>query len=157
MLVGRGHKSLREEGKTMRYVKSFSSFVILGSMILVLCCISTSAYASSDDEPIFGIEPWFGSDPQAIIVIGEDDGVLEYLGEIDLDVSPYPSGGGIPPLDIDGTLFDSYNLGTNPYGIAPSFDVTSYSMDGSVVANPEPATVLLLGLGALALRKRKRT
>ena len=155
MLVGRGHKSLREEGKTMRYVESFSSFVILGSMILVLCCISTSACASSDDEPLFRVEPWF---PILDIPDGGGQLNLEDIEHAELQLLPErPRFIGAPPIDIDGTLFDSYNLGTNPYGIAPSFDVTSYSMDGSVVANPEPATVLLLGLGALALRKRKRT
>lgn len=139
--------------KTMKYMRDLSYFGILAGMVLVLCCISTSAYASSGDEPIFGIEPWF-----PILDLPENGGQLslEYLGEIDLDVSRYPRGGGAPPIDIDGLLFDSYNLNTNSYGIAPSFDVTSYSVEGSVVATPEPATVLLLGMGALALRRRKR-
>ena len=107
--------------------------------------------SNADDEPIFGIEPWFGSDPQAIIVIGVDDGVLEYLGEVDLDVSPYPRGGGAPPLDIDGLLFDFYGLSVSSYEPAPSFE----GISSPITVVPEPATVLLLGLGGLILRKRR--
>ena len=213
----------------MKYMRDLSYFGILAAIVSVLCCISTTAYASSDDELTVGVEPWFepmdfvpGYDGQLnledidldvkylllperprfngvppiehidigtlfdsyalsddepiirisppwpqlepwyqpfIIVIGENDGVLEYLLPPDREILPYPPRfNGVPPIEhINiGTLFDSYYLSTNTYGIAPSFDVTSYSMERSVVAIPEPATVLFLGMGALVLMRRKR-
>ncbi len=104
------------------------------------------AYALSNDEPIFGIEPWFGNDSQAIIVIGEDDGVLEYLLPPDRDILPYPPRfDGTPPLDIDGSLFDSYSFSGSSYEPASSF----------ITPIPEPATLLLLTLGAVMLRRKR--
>jgi len=168
-------------------------FVPLYGVVLFLFCISPSAYALSDDEPVFRIpDPWFGNDPQAIIVIGEDDGVLEYLGEdepifriyppdwpqpypvlypslLPLEPSDIPDRGGqlnlediaidvkyvllperprfngVPPIDIDGSLFD-------PYG----FSGSSYEpVSSSITVVPEPATLLLLCFGGLVLRRKR--
>jgi hypothetical protein len=142
----------------MKDMKYFSCFPILVGMVLVLYCISTSAYASSEDELTIGVEPWF-----PILDIPDRGGPinLEDIKHAELQLLSYPPrfngdmSFGLEPIDIRA-IFDSYNLSTNSYGIASSFDVTSSSMEGSVVAIPEPATVLLLGMGALALRKRKR-
>jgi len=141
----------------MKYMRGFSCFVLLGGMGLVLCCFSTSAYALSDDEPRFGIEPWF--EPIDFVPGYGGQLNLEDIEHTELQLLPeLPRFNGVPPIDIDGSLFDSYNLSTNSYGIAPSFDVTSSSGGvGSVTVVPEPTTVLLLGIGALALRKRKRS
>ena len=137
-------------------MKSMRGLVLFGGMVLVLCCISTSAHALSDDEAVFRIYPpdW----PQQFgppVVYGEHGDGLEFSLSPDAEILPNtPRFNGVPPLDIDGTLFDSYDLSANSCGIVPSFDVTSYSMEGSIVATPEPATVLLLGLGAFFLRRK---
>jgi hypothetical protein len=50
--------------------------------------------------------------------------------------------------DIDGNL-RPYYTGLNPNGFLPGFDIGAYEFV------PEPATLLLLGLGAVILRKRR--
>jgi len=273
--------------KTMKDMRGFSCFVILGGMVLILCCINTSAYASLQDlrldyvpgEIIVSFEPSitesdvgdlasefnfsvirklrlqhrntylikFGDDhteeglisqliqnadvlyaerngifripetwpsfPEVINPMPTDDGgqiSFEYLVEIDLDVSPYPRGGGAPPLDIDDeavfriyppdwqlqfgppvivgeddgileyllppdrellsypprfngdmsfglepidirAIFDSYNLNTNSYEPAPSFE----GISSSITVVPEPATLLLFAFGGLVLRRKR--
>jgi len=154
----------------MKYMRDLTCFGILARIVLVLCCISTTAYASSGDDPTFGIyppdwpQPYPVSHPSLLPlepsdIIGGDDPIN--WEDIDIDVKylllpERPRFNGVPPIDIDGILFDSYNLSANSYGIVSSFDVTSYSMESSAVAIPEPATVLLLGMGALVLRRLKR-
>jgi hypothetical protein len=145
----------------MKYMRNLSYFGILGS--IVLCCISTSAYALSDDEPIFRVPETWPSFPEIIYPMPISDGgqiILEYLLPPDRDILPYPPRfNGVPPIEpIDiRAIFDSYYLTTNSYGIAPPFDIaSSFGGVGSVNVVPEPTTVLLLGMGALALRKRKR-
>jgi len=157
--------------KAMKYMRDMNCGILAG-IVLVLCCTSTTTFASSGDEPTFGIYPPDWPQPYPVSypsllplepsdIIGGDDPIN--LEDIDLDfkyvlLPERPRFNGVPPIEhIDiGTLFDSYYLSTNTYGIAPSFDVTSYSMERSAVAIPEPATVLLLGMGALVLRRRKR-
>jgi hypothetical protein len=52
-------------------------------------------------------------------------------------------------LDMDGNLRPYYS-GLNPNGFLPGFDIGAYEL------TPEPATLLLLGLGTLALRRKRR-
>ena len=107
----------------MKVMRGSTCFAILAGMVLVLCCISTSAYASSDDEPIGINPPWPQDEPwyqPFIIVIGEWDGTLEYILPPDREILPYPRRfNGVPPIDIDVSLFDFYNISNNSYGIAP--------------------------------------
>ena len=51
--------------------------------------------------------------------------------------------------DPDGGIIS--NRGTTQY----AYDIT-YSINGEMIVNPEPATVFLLGLGGLALRRRRK-
>ncbi|UCF43235.1 MAG: PEP-CTERM sorting domain-containing protein [Planctomycetota bacterium] len=195
----------------MKDIRDFSCIVILGGMVFVFCCFSTSAYALPGDDIVVDIpEPW----DAIVIYLVEHDGVLEYVlppgrdipsyrprlngassldvdgslsnsytssddepifqipaepidfvpgyaGQLNLDDIEHAEHPVLPehprlvsPIDIDGTLFDAYNPGTNFYEIGPPVGATFSYIDGSFVANPEPSTVLLLGLGALALRRK---
>lgn len=168
---GQVSKVYAKRVKTMKYMRNLSYFGILGGVVLVLCCISTSAYALSDDEPIFRIYPPDWPQPYPVLypsllpldpldIIDGSDEIMEYLLPPGRDILPQqPRFNGVPPIEpIDiRAIFDSYNFSTNSYGIAPPLDVTySSGGAGSVSVVPEPTTGLLLGMGALALKRRKR-
>jgi len=151
----------RDRGPEKHFIKPAKLETVAYLQSFLLSCFSTMAYALSGDEPIVGIEPWFKDNlaSQGLDFDPGYGGILEYLLPPDRELLPYqPRFNGVPPIEpIDiRTILNSYNLNYNSYGIEPSFDATSYSMEGPVVVNPEPATVLLLGIGALALRRRKR-
>lgn len=81
--------------------------------------------------------------------------ILEYVLPPGRELLPYPP-------RFDGTLpleggFDYFEYMKTFRVIAPSSDVSSDPVGVSVVVVPEPTTMLLLGMGALAIRKRKRS
>ena len=85
-----------------------------------------------------------GTKPESSLISGIQDGV-DFEGytidSIALTVNELF-------LDYDA---DAIKGGLTNY----SYDIT-YSINGEMIANPEPATVFLLGLGGLALRKRRK-
>ena len=214
----------------MKYMREFSFSVMLAGMFFVLCCITTSAYALSDDEAIFRIDPPDWPQPYPVLypsllpldpldIIGgggqinledidieaklmllpeqprfngvppilwinppwpqrepwyqplirdrqhmptDDDGqiILEYLLPPDREILPYPPRfNGAPPIDLTGSIFKpggGFNTSLLDLGVHYEDQISSLSTFSSVNVVPEPATLLLLGTGALTLRKRKR-
>lgn len=129
----------------MKDLRDSNYFVPLYGVVLFLFCISPSAYASSGDEPTIGVEPWF----EPIDFVPGYGGQIN-LEDIDIEANlmflpERPRFNGVPPIDIDGSLFD-------PYG----FSGSSYEpVSSSITAVPEPATLLLLCFGGLVLRRKR--
>jgi hypothetical protein len=98
-------------------------------------------------EIVAGIanQPGFGNyfDQSVITLVGSDFAINgNSVGYGQYSVFDYPSGG-----ILTGTLANEVTL-NNPFFIR----------DGSSIALvPEPATILLLGLGAMMLRKKRNT
>ncbi|MEX0655297.1 MAG: PEP-CTERM sorting domain-containing protein [Phycisphaeraceae bacterium] len=97
------------------------------------------------------------------LAVGDFPQLIQY--EVLLDISTgeaVPADGEIATITLDTSgmeLGDSYDLRVvNTKGGDSSFSGLSEPTveDGSVTAVPEPATVTLLGLGAIALLRRKR-
>ena len=80
-----------------------------------------------------------------------DETVYQHLStEIDFDVLVSVDENGYGTICIDNIDFGQAEFQGSDY------DVTGIKFDGSVTVTPEPATVLLLGLGSLALLRKRR-
>jgi len=59
-------------------------------------------------------------------------------------------------VSVDSSGYGNIYIDDITFGQAQGYDVTGMRCSGQVTITPEPATICLLGLGGLALRRRRR-
>ncbi len=59
-------------------------------------------------------------------------------------------------VSVDSSGYGNFYVDNVVFGQAMGFDITGVRCEGNISITPEPATICLLGLGGLALRRKRR-